>query len=62
MKKVWNWFVIGLSAVFAFWGASYCFIGMEEVLPIQSDEGVFLECWFRLSLVYGNTVPNHYPS
>ena len=41
MKKVWNWFVIGLSAVFAFWGASYCFIGMEEVLPIQSDEGVF---------------------
>ncbi|HEL1612095.1 TPA: peptidase M50 [Streptococcus suis] len=42
MKKVWNWFVIGLSILLSFVGACYCFIGMEEVLPIQSDEGIFL--------------------
>lgn len=42
MKKVWNWLVIGLSILLSFVGACYCFIGMEEVLPIQSDEGIFL--------------------
>ncbi|HFI0126432.1 TPA: site-2 protease family protein [Streptococcus suis] len=42
MKKIWNWFVIGLSILLSFVGACYCFIGMEEVLPIQSDEGIFL--------------------
>ncbi|WP_161941407.1 hypothetical protein [Streptococcus suis] len=41
MKRVWNWFVIGLSILLSFVGACYCFIGMEEVLPIQSDEGIF---------------------
>ncbi|HFI0338014.1 TPA: site-2 protease family protein [Streptococcus suis] len=42
MKKIWNWFVIGLSILLSFVGACYCFIGMEEVLPIQSEEGIFL--------------------
>ncbi|HFI0107057.1 TPA: tol-pal system YbgF family protein [Streptococcus suis] len=41
MKKVWNWFVIGLSALLSFGSACYCFIGIEELFPIHSDVGVF---------------------
>ncbi|HFI0619118.1 TPA: tol-pal system YbgF family protein [Streptococcus suis] len=41
MKKIWNWFVISLSTVLAIWGASCSFVGMEEVLFIQSDERIF---------------------
>ncbi|HFI0631938.1 TPA: site-2 protease family protein [Streptococcus suis] len=41
MKKVWNWLVITLSTLLAIWGASCSFIGIEEVLSIQSDERIF---------------------
>ncbi|HFI0149859.1 TPA: site-2 protease family protein [Streptococcus suis] len=41
MKKVWNWFVIGLSVLLSFGSACYCFIGIEEVFSLQSDAGVF---------------------
>ncbi len=41
MKKVWNGFVTGLSVLFGFFGTIYCFVGMEEVVAVKSDEGVF---------------------